>query len=104
MRRFTLFAAVAACVAVVFVPSASAIAFDDQSFSPPTGIAGKPYPKFGFHIREGGGCPPYHYTVTSGNFPPGLSLGEDSGDVTGVPTAAGDWSFWVTGQDSGAAA
>ncbi len=104
MRRFTQFVALAAFVAVVIAPSAGAIAFTDASYFPPTGVVGKPYPKFGFEIREGGGCPPYHYTVQSGNFPPGLTLGHDDGMVTGTPTAAGDFSFWLQGEDSSARA
>jgi large repetitive protein len=105
MRRFTQFVALAAFVAVVIAPSAGAIAFTDASYFPPTGVVGKPYPKFAFEIRAGGGCPPYTYQVQSGNFPPGLTLVEQSelaGLVTGTPTTAGSFSFWLQGKDASA--
>ena len=38
----------------------------------------------------------YTYAVTSGNFPPGLSLDPNTGAVTGTPTTDGSYSFTIT--------
>src|SRR5262249_9384861 len=37
---------------------------------------------------------PYQYSILSGALPPGLSLSK-AGVISGVPTAAGNYSFWV---------
>jgi len=103
MHRLTQILAFAAFLAVVVVPSAAAFGFTDASFYPPVGVVGQPYPKFAFAIKEGGGCPPYTFHVQSGNWPPGLTLDESSelaGSVTGTPTAAGSYSFWLQAVDS----
>ena len=41
---------------------------------------------------------PYQFTVLNGSPPPGLSLAK-SGLVSGTPTQAGSWSFWVNLSD-----
>jgi len=40
--------------------------------------------------------PPITYSVTSGTLPAGLSLDRDTGEITGSPTTAGDYTFTVT--------
>src|SRR5262249_53515065 len=48
-----------------------------------------------------GGCGPalpYQYTLISGSLPPGLSL-SFSGLISGKPTQAGSWSFYVNLSD-----
>jgi hypothetical protein len=45
------------------------------------------------------GTAPYTYEVTSGTFPPGLTLSE-SGDLSGVPTGGGEYTFTVTATDA----
>jgi Putative Ig domain len=100
MRRLATLLALSALVAVVAISSALAFGFTDDSFFPPTGVVGKPYPNFAFKIKEGGGCPPYTFHLQSGTFPPGLSLSTDTGAVTGTPTQAGSFSFWLEALDS----
>lgn len=46
-----------------------------------------------------GGIPPYTWTLTSGNLPPGLTL-SSSGVVSGTPSGAGSASFGFTVKDS----
>jgi hypothetical protein len=60
--------------------------------TPPPGQVGSAYGPFGFDL---GGYPAPTVTVTSGMFPPGLSL-SSSGQLTGTPTQAGDDTFTVT--------
>jgi hypothetical protein len=83
--------ALVALVAAVSVPAARALDFTDESALTPRGIVGTPY-SFQFTANEG--CLPYHYTIINGNFPPGLTL-SDSGAVSGTPTEAGKFDFWL---------
>lgn len=46
-----------------------------------------------------GGTPPYHYTVTAGALPSGVTLG-DSGTLVGDPRESGAYAFTVTVTDS----
>jgi hypothetical protein len=83
-------------LALVVVPSAWALRFTDESFNPPFGETGKPYPNWSF--TGAGGCGPtlpYQYRVLPGSaMPPGLNLAS-SGLVSGIPTQAGQFSLWV---------
>ncbi len=63
----------------------------------PIGVVGSSYA--GIFVASGG-TPPYGYSVTQGNFPPGLSLDATSGLVSGTPMTAGDYSFTVQAEDS----
>lgn len=47
------------------------------------------------------GAAPYHWTVSAGSLPAGLTLSE-AGDITGTPSAAGASTFTVTVTDSSA--
>jgi Putative Ig domain len=40
-----------------------------------------------------GGVPDYSWSLVAGQLPPGLSLSESPGRITGTPTAAGTFSF-----------
>jgi large repetitive protein len=86
--------ALAAALGLLLVPSASAIRFTDDSYVVPVGTVGEEYS----HQFEGeGGCGPelpYQFSVLGGALPPGLTLLED-GLLTGIPTRAGSWSFWL---------
>src|SRR5512132_1689499 len=92
--RFTRVFLLVVVLALVAVPAALAIRFTDDSYFMPTGTVGQSYSKtFG----GAGGCGPalpYQYTVISGALPPGLSL-SFSGTISGTPSAAGRFSFWV---------
>ncbi|HLG07291.1 MAG TPA: Ig domain-containing protein [Gaiellaceae bacterium] len=102
MSRRTRFARVLVATVVlagVFVTTAAALRFSDESYMVSQGVAGMPYshtfsaPPSG---TSGAGCdPPYIFRVLQGALPPGLSLGQTSGVVSGTPTQAGAWSFWV---------
>jgi hypothetical protein len=86
-------------VALVVAPAALAIRFTDESFHPPVGEVGKPYPNWSF--TGAGGCGPalpYQFTVIAGSLPPGLTL-DMSGLVHGTPTQEGGFSFWVNLSD-----
>jgi large repetitive protein len=103
--RLTRVVLVASLFALVVAPVALAIAFTDDSFFVPIGRTGEAY-THRMHIREGGGCPPYTYRILAGNLPPGTSLtadGNQGGTVSGVPTTAGEYSFWLEGRDYPAA-
>jgi Putative Ig domain len=85
---------VSAALGLVLVPSASAIRFTDDSFVVPEAVVGEDYShSFG---GEGGCGPllPYRFRVLGGALPPGLWL-SDEGQLVGIPTQAGSWSFWL---------
>ena len=46
-----------------------------------------------------GGAPPYTFTKTSGNLPPGLSL-SNSGVISGTPTGIGSFTFTIAATDA----
>jgi hypothetical protein len=102
MRRFRiLIVAAAACLAVLAVASnASAGDFADSPCSGepsklcPTATVGQPY-SVSFTLKEPGDCGP-SFRVSSGSFPPGLTLASDEGVTRGAPTQAGSFTFFVT--------
>lgn len=52
-------------------------------------------------VVASGGTTPYAFTVTAGTLPTGLSL-SSIGDITGTPTAVGNFTFTVTVTDAAA--
>jgi Bacterial Ig-like domain (group 3)/Fibronectin type III domain/Putative Ig domain len=50
-------------------------------------------------ITASGGTSPYHYAITAGSLPPGLSLGTN-GVLSGAAGADGTYTFTVTASDS----
>ena len=96
-RRITILLS-AAVVALIFTSAAWAIRFTDEDYFTPSGTVGVPY---SFTFTGAGGCGPalpYQFTIIGGNLPPGLSLAM-SGLVSGTPTQAGSFSFWVNLSD-----
>jgi len=92
--RFARTVLLVALLALVAVPAAFALRFTDDSYNMPTGTVGQPYSKT---FQGAGGCGPalpYQYTQIGGSLPPGLSL-SFGGTVSGTPSAAGSFSFWV---------
>lgn len=46
-------------------------------------------------IGYDGGAPPFRFSLASGALPPGLELNPETGLITGVPAASGDFAFTV---------
>jgi hypothetical protein len=55
---------------------------------------------YSWRISASGGTPPYTWSVTAGQLPPGLKLTAATGDILGTPTAAGTFSFTMQVKDS----
>jgi hypothetical protein len=101
--RFPLAFVFVIVLAGIAAPNASALRFADapcvepsggQIRICPAGVVGTPY---AIKLTGEGGCGPglpYQYRLLNGLLPPGLSLGAD-GVLSGIPTHAGSWSFWV---------
>jgi hypothetical protein len=83
-------------LAGVFAGTAFALRFSDASYLTPEGIVGVPY---GHQFEGVKGSPPYDFKVIRGSLPPGLSM-DSGGRVSGTPTQAGSWSFWVELSDT----
>lgn len=82
---------------LVLAPSASALDLcAEPHCQPPPAEHNTPY-EFEFEAEEG--CPPYRFSYLNGTVPPGLTITQD-GKLTGTPTAAGDFEFWVALDDN----
>jgi len=44
-------------------------------------------------VMATGGLPPYSWSVQSGGFPDGISIGKTNGIISGMPTASGSWVY-----------
>lgn|SRR5712691_6831474 len=94
IRAFVLVAVVAG----IFSSVAMAGGYTDASYYTPVGKVGTPY-SHQVQWKPGTGCPPYTYAVVGGEFPPGLSLSSD-GHITGTPTKAGTFTFYIRQTDN----
>jgi hypothetical protein len=61
---------------------------------------GKIWTQFSASIQISGGRPPYNSALGAGMMPPGLSIGERTGLITGMPVRANSYSFAVVATDS----
>jgi hypothetical protein len=52
-------------------------------------------------IPATGGTPPYFWSISSGQLPPGLNLDAATGYIDGTPTQVGTFNFVARGTDSG---
>jgi len=105
LKRLFLLVAVAAAAALGLAspaPAGVGIADDpcptvsgENTNTCPTATTGASY-SIKFHEAEGSGCGPGLQTfhVDSGTFPPGLVL-DLSGQVSGIPTQAGNFDFYI---------
>ncbi len=62
-----------------------------------SGMVGVEYP--GVQLAASGGVSPYKWSVSSGSLPAGMSL-DAGGTISGIPSAAGDFTFGVTVADA----
>jgi hypothetical protein len=64
----------------------------------PNGTVGTVYPQQ--TLQATGGQPSYHWSITVGTLPPGLTLNSATGAITGTPTSGGSYSFTVSVTDN----
>lgn len=64
----------------------------------PTGQVGSAYSG---QLSATGGSGARHWSLTSGQLPPGLSLNAETGAISGTPTSAGSWGFVAEVSDPG---
>jgi hypothetical protein len=91
MRRLRIVIPLATLAAALLVAGAAAFGVIDEPL--PTGVVGQPY---SYQVKSSGGNPPYEYTIKSGSLPPGITMSL-SGAMSGTPTQAGSWSFYIEG-------
>ena len=65
--------------------------------SVPAGIVGSAYSAT---LAASGGTPPYTWSISAGQLPPGLTLNSATGVISGAPSSAGSYSFTATVTDS----
>jgi hypothetical protein len=70
------------------------------SFTPPAAPAGVAGVAYSYSLQASGGTSPYHWSVSSGSLPIGLSLNASNGLISGTPTTAGSSTFSVAIADS----
>jgi hypothetical protein len=63
----------------------------------PTATVGKAYSSTD---QASGGTPPYTWSISSGQLPPGLSLAATTGTISGTPSQAGKYGFTLKVVDS----
>src|ERR1700733_3048662 len=51
-------------------------------------------------LAANGGTPPYVWSVTKGQLPPGLRLSSEEGIISGTPTSSGYYAVGITALDS----
>jgi hypothetical protein len=77
------------------LPAPQPLAILDQSLPPlHAGIDAR------IPLHASGGVPPYHWSVTAGDLPPGMAL-DSAGFLAGRPSKPGDFAFTLMVTDSG---
>ena len=103
LKRLLVVALLGLAGSVVLVPGASAGNFDEQRMGCtgedpgicPTGTTGQAYTMpIELLGDEDEGCAVY--TVSGGSLPPGLSVNSDGARISGTPTQAGTFDFYLT--------
>lgn len=70
--------------------------------SPPPAVVGTVYKSFTFKTNYGGTAP-YSWLKNSGALPAGFTLNQDTGIMSGTPTAAGEYTFTLKVTDTNGA-
>lgn len=82
---------------LLFAAGASALDLcTEPHCQPPPAEQNTPYE---FELEAEEGCVPYRFSYLNGTVPPGLQITRD-GKLTGTPTEAGTFEFWVALDDS----
>ncbi len=68
--------------------------------TPDTGLSGGVNQPYERSITASGGIGPYTFALTAGSLPTGLNPLTSSGTISGVPIAAGTYTFRITATDS----
>jgi len=68
-----------------------------ETASLPDAIVGKEYTAT---LVADGGAKPYKWSIIQGSLPSGLSLDFTTGQIAGIPTDAGEFTFTVQAEDS----
>lgn len=80
-------ASVTATLSMTINPGTVVLAIETTSL--PDGVVGEPYSQI---LKGSGGSPPYHWDITTGRVPDGLSF-SDAGVISGTPTKPGEVAF-----------
>jgi hypothetical protein len=91
-------AAIVTCVLLTGCPHPGDLRFTTATLPP-----GNVDAAYRASLETEGGAGPLHFDVTDGDFPAGLELDPDSGELHGTPTEAGVLGFTVRATDSGGA-
>jgi Putative Ig domain len=104
--RILLVLVVVGAIAGIAVPKAKALGYEDEPCPPqpqlkvchPDAEVGKSY---SLQIVGKGGCTPDSvvYEIVGGSLPPGLSVSSSNALVSGIPTQAGVYQFWLQVSD-----
>jgi hypothetical protein len=82
-------------VAITVGQPASVLSISTASLpQDPIGVA------YGQQLTATGGTPPYSWSLASGTLPPGLTLAQSTGMISGTPTAGGTYNFTAQVSDS----
>jgi len=81
--------------ALEILPAGSSLQFSTSSL--PAGQVGAAYSTM---IQATGGTTPYHWSVSSGSLPAGLTLSATTGTISGTPTKSGSVAFTAKVTDS----
>ena len=94
----------AAVIAKILVPAGdptfSVVVPTGRLVWPSTFPNGKVGTTYSAHLLSKGGKAPFHWKITSGKLPPGLSINPGTGTVTGKPSAKGTFKCVVHVTDS----
>jgi hypothetical protein len=83
--------------ALEILPGSSSSSLQFSTSSLPAGQVGASYSTM---VQATGGTTPYHWSISSGTLPAGLTLAAGTGIITGTPTTSGSYTFTAKVTDS----